>query len=650
MLNNLNSFVINQIFTTKRLYINNKLEYYNNYLEVKELMTYMNNKANDIMNFIRQNKKTITIVFAIIIATATVIFLGFKIGQTFAGKNNPENQGKEVSGNETRESTKDIDDGDKSIDSQNLEDDDKDNIYVEKAPLDDIGDPQNNSSSGASIDIRDIAKAEGENDNNTYGIDVAKWQGIIDWKQVKDSGVEFAMIRVGYRTLDKGVIQEDPYAEYNLQQAEANGIKIGVYFFSTAISKEEAIEEANWVSQFIGPYPITYPVVYNCENFTSPNNRQYNLSIEDRSNFAITFLDQIQTKGYTPMFYAAKSELENNSQWNTSELSSKYKIWVAHYPGNFTITSKSSYSGVHEMWQYTSNGLVAGINNSVDLNVAYFGFEKEAKAKDDTPRDIVSPDPGALVNFQTVDEQVTAKNETNLRNLPSTSGSEVVGILKNGDITKRTGIGDNGWSQIIYNGMNVYARSSLLTSDLNYTSISNNPNIINGQNFTNVDEQVTAKEVVNLRSLPSSQGSDLVKGQLNNGEVARRTGQGDKGWSRLEIDGQIYYVISNYITTDLNYQKPITQTQESQGTTIATPSLDNPEAGMSFVAVNEQVTAKEMTNLRLVPTTSIDTVDHQLLNGEIAVRTGVDQAKGWSRVVYNDKVLYGVTDYLVVVE
>ncbi|NMB43887.1 MAG: hypothetical protein GX995_07135 [Clostridiales bacterium] len=530
---------------------------------------------------------------------------------------------------------------------------------VEKAPVNDEGDPQSNSSSGVSMDISNIRKEDKGSSKLTYGIDVSKWQGVIDWKKVKDSGVEFAMIRAGYRTLDKGIIQEDPYAQYNLQQAQANGIKIGVYFFSTAINEDEVKEEAKWLTDFIAPYRITYPVAFNCEGFTNPSNRQYSLSKEDRTNLAINFLDYVSSKGYTPMFYAAKSEIEGNSQWNASKLASKYKIWVAQYPESFSPSSKSSYSGSHHMWQYTSKGQVAGISKTVDLNVAYFGYDTEAKAKSDTPVETVTADPTALIDFRQVDEDVTAKESTNLRNLPSTEGSSIVAELKNGDIARRIGIGSNGWSKLIYNDKTLYAKSDLLTTDLSPKSETPNSNIVNGQYFSNVNEDVTAKEVVNLRTVPSSESNDTIKGQLKNGQVARRTGVGDKGWSRLEIDGVTYYVITSYITTDLSHKaknssgqnKEEGEVKEPTKPSPEKPSLDKPEAGMNFVSVNEKVTAKELTNLRLIPSqASDDLVAGQLKNGEIAIRTGIDKDKGWSRLVYSDKTLYAVTSYLENVE
>jgi len=204
-----------------------------------------------------------------------------------------------------------------------------------------------------------------------FGVDVSKWDGKIDWKQVKESGIHFAMVRVGYRTLDSGTLYEDPYAKYNLKEAHANGVKVGAYFFSTAINEQEVLEEAVWVSDFLKPYTISYPVAYDSEGFNT--SRQSVLTKEERTNLAITFLDVVKSNGYTPLFYGSKNDLNRN--WDTSLLSSKYKIWAAQYPGTpYPDTPKSSYTGTHAMWQFTSNGTVPGINPGVDINIDYFGF------------------------------------------------------------------------------------------------------------------------------------------------------------------------------------------------------------------------------------------------------------------------------------
>lgn len=488
-------------------------------------------------------------------------------------------------------------------------------------------DPQKNGTSGVAQDSSVMKAPSATNEIKTYGIDVSKWQGIIDWKQVKASGVDFVMIRVGYRSTVSGVITEDDYARYNLQQAKANGIKIGAYFFSTAINTAEAKEEAAWVAKFIGPYPITYPVAFNCEGFNNTGNRQYGLGKDVRTNIAIAFLDEIKSKGYKAMFYASKSEMEQNAEWNATTLGSKYQIWVAQYPNTpYTGTSKSSYSGKVNMWQYTNKGNVPGISKPVDFNVAYFGYKEESKAVDETPQEIVTPDPVALIDFKAVNDTVTAKNEVALRSLPSQDASStVVATLKNGDTAKRLGTATNGWSKIEYAGKVLYAVDSYLTNDLTYIP-----------GFTTVNNQVTAKEEVNLRSRPSTDSDSSVVGKLSYGEIATRTGVSDNGWSRLSYNGKTVYVKSNIITTDLNYQ------------VNKLPTLENPENGIVFTKVNEEVTAIVETNLRLVPTTAIaDTIVVKIYNGDLVIRTGVGD-NGWSRVVHNGQTLYAVTKYLTV--
>ena len=345
----------------------------------------------------------------------------------------------------------------------------KSTVAAEVGSMDDEEDPQGGANAagtggGASVDLNAAAKAEGETDEVTLGIDVSKYQGSIDWEQVAQSGVEFAMVRVGYRTKVTGIIYEDPGARYNLQEATKNGILAGAYFFSSAVTEEEAREEAAWVADFISRYQITYPVAYNCEDFQSPDSRQYGLGVEERTDIACAFLDTIAAAGYTPMFYASRNEMEGSAQWNMDTLGSRYRVWVSQYPEQpYPETPASTYSGTHAMWQYTSQGTVAGIRGSVDVNLAYFGYSQAAAAKDQTPAEEVAANPELGINFTEVNDTVTAKELTNLRSLPTTLDSEVVYQLSNGETVQRTGIGSNGWDRVIYNGQTVYAVSSYLT-------------------------------------------------------------------------------------------------------------------------------------------------------------------------------------------
>lgn len=415
--------------------------------------------------------------------------------------------------------------------------------------LDDAQDPQNagaagNEGSGAEVTVAAIN--ENEISGVTIGIDVSKYQGTIDWNMVRESGVEFAMIRVGYRAKSTGEIFEDPTARYNLQEAQAAGIKIGAYFFSSAVTKEEAREEAVFTMNIIAKYRITYPVAYNCEDFLSTDSRQYGLDASARTELACAFLDEISAAGYTPMFYASKGELEGNAQWNTDTLSSRYKIWVAQYPDQpYPQTNASSYTGTHAMWQYTGQGIVAGISKKTDVNVAYFGYLQEAEAKDETPPETVEANPEVGIIFTEVNETVTAKQETNLRSEPSTlNDASIVTTLMHGDTATRTGIGHNGWSRVIYNGQTLYAVTSYLTTDMGDTGQQAPPQ---GPVYTPVSEQVTAKIETNLRTEPTTANADTVVGVLHNGEYLTRTAIGDNGWSQLDYNGVTVYAVSSYL-------------------------------------------------------------------------------------------------------
>ena len=413
--------------------------------------------------------------------------------------------------------------------------------------------------SGASVNVADIVDASnvGENSSVTYGIDVSRFQGTIDWAQVAASGIDFAIIRVGYRDSSTGEIKADTNAKYNMQEAEKNGIKIGAYFFSTAISTSEAVEEAKWVADYIAQYPITYPVGFNCEGFDKESSRQYNLTQDERSAVAAAFLDQIYSSGYTPIFYASRGELAGDAKWNTSQIQNKYKIWMAWYNQDTSnLASGPQYDGSCAMWQYSNKGTVTGISKPVDVDVAYFGYNGTESAKDtESERTAASADVEALMKFNPVDESVTAKNNTNLRNKPSQgSDSTVMTTLQNGQVAQRTGISDSGWSRVVFEGNTYYAVSSFLTTDLSAPKQESQPQQAQETSgfktkFTDCSEVVTAKELVNLRSKPSVTDADSqVIVSLAAGDTAIRTGiNNEYGWSRVEYNGQTLYCVSSYL-------------------------------------------------------------------------------------------------------
>ena len=396
----------------------------------------------------------------------------------------------------------------------------------------------------AKVQLPDLKASQYETDEITTGIDVSEFQGNIDWKAVADSGIDFAMIRVGYRGMKNGEIKEDACAKYNLQEASKNGLKIGAYFFSTAVTEEEAKEEAEWTKNLLSGYPVTYPVAYNCEGFQNPSSRQFELSVEERTKLADAFLKSIEEGSYTGMFYAAKNELDDNNLWNADDLSLNYRIWVAQYSDQ---TWPEKTTGDHVMWQYTNQGKLDGIKGAVDFNVAYFGYSQSQQAVDENGAEQVEANVEVGVNFTEVEEQVTAKDEVNLRStMEQGSDDNIVGSMKNGETAVRTGVGNNGWSRIIYNGQTVYCVSNYLTTDLSYVTPQETESEFKTK-FTDVSENVTAKEVTNLRNRPSVESPSEVIAELKNGEVIVRTGVSNEGWSRVEYNGQTLYCISSYL-------------------------------------------------------------------------------------------------------
>ncbi|MDE5938407.1 MAG: glycoside hydrolase family 25 [Lachnospiraceae bacterium] len=429
-------------------------------------------------------------------------------------------------------------------------------------PAQDEQDPETETMSteqGTEVDVSKLLSSEAaaETDEITFGIDVARYQGTIDWAQVAASGVDFAMVRVGYRMDESREIVADSNARYNMQEAQKNGIKLGAYFFSTAVSEEEAKAEADWTADYISQYQITYPVAFDCEGFEREGSAQHDLSVAQRTDIAIAFLNRIYERGYTPMFYSSMNEMTGDAKWETSRIEKNYRIWVSQYPSTpYPQTEKSSYGGVHAMWQYTNRGTVAGISQPVDVNIAYFGYEGTAGAQSEEAPEEASADVEALMPFTPVEEEVTAKDSTNLRNIPSQGDdSTVVYTLKNGETVKRTGVSDSGWSRLSYNGQTVYAVSSYLTTDLGYQAPETEMQEGEGSGdglrtkFAERNESVTAKIEVNLRALPSVTNPDaVVVAVLHSGEYATRTGiNEDYGWSRVEYNGQTLYCISSYL-------------------------------------------------------------------------------------------------------
>lgn len=197
------------------------------------------------------------------------------------------------------------------------------------------------------------------------GIDVSSWQKLIDWEQVKASGVEFAMIRLGYRGYEKGTLSMDNYAIANLNGAIDAGLDVGVYFFSQALTPEEAEEEAYFVVEQLEPFAehITMPVVYDWEHVSDEDARSADMRDPDiLTDCTLAFLQTVEAAGYRPMVYFNRTQ-----SWkylNLEELKD-YEFWLAAY------TQRMDFAYKIKMWQYTNTGRVPGVEGDCDINI-YF--------------------------------------------------------------------------------------------------------------------------------------------------------------------------------------------------------------------------------------------------------------------------------------
>lgn len=206
------------------------------------------------------------------------------------------------------------------------------------------------------------AMYEDEGYQSISGIDVSEFQGSIDWKAVKDDGIDFVMIRLGFRGSETGKLVLDSRFKENLKGAKRVGLDVGVYFFSQAVTPKEAIEEARYVMKHIRGKGVHYPVAFDMEPIDGTE-RAAKLKKEEKTAIADAFCQVIDRNGHTPIIYG-------NPKWMRKHIDlsylSDYDKWLAHYD------EKTSYKSDFSMWQYTDSGTVDGIDGPVDMNLYFY--------------------------------------------------------------------------------------------------------------------------------------------------------------------------------------------------------------------------------------------------------------------------------------
>lgn len=203
------------------------------------------------------------------------------------------------------------------------------------------------------------------------GIDVSYHQGEIDWERVAADGIDFAMIRIGYRGYEQGIMHRDELSESYIKGAQAAGIDVGVYFYSQAISEAEAREEAVYVCELIKDCDIKYPVVFDWELPEDSGARTLGTTAETLNKCAAAFCSEITDRDYTAMLY---SNLKMALTKYDMQTLSAYDFWYVEYKDGH---NPPSYPYELQMWQYASDGRVDGINGYVDMNISFVDYAAE---------------------------------------------------------------------------------------------------------------------------------------------------------------------------------------------------------------------------------------------------------------------------------
>lgn len=239
--------------------------------------------------------------------------------------------------------------------------DEEDNRYEAKL-LDEVPKCKYDFTNLKEIEEGRIEYSDQENGiSSKLGIDVSEFQGEIDWQQVKESEIEFVIVRLGYRAYgETGTLVLDAGFEENIEGAIEAGLEVGVYFFSQAISDEEAKEEAEYVLELIEPYQINGPIVFDTEEIKLGEARTDGNTVEQYTKNCIVFCETIKEAGYQPMIYA-------NMKWMAFHLDleqlTAYDFWYA----DAHEEPQCPYD--FKMWQYTENGVVPGIESNVNINL-----------------------------------------------------------------------------------------------------------------------------------------------------------------------------------------------------------------------------------------------------------------------------------------
>ena len=245
-----------------------------------------------------------------------------------------------------------------------------------------------------------------------FGADFSKHQGTIDWASVKQSGVEFVILRAAVRGYgSSGNLMTDSQIAANIEGALSQNIDVGIYVFSQAVTTEEAVEEAERALDIIKGYDIKLPVYFDSEYSGAPNRtgRADGLTKAERTSLAIAFCETVRNAGYKPGVYASKSFFYDNLDYAALQ-SRGYEIWLAHY-----ISSVTDFKYPYNIWQYTSKGSIGGVQSEyADLDIAYYDYANDSDMSERGKNVMVTASSDDFLSFVNTEEKITRYIKTGL--------------------------------------------------------------------------------------------------------------------------------------------------------------------------------------------------------------------------------------------
>lgn len=191
-------------------------------------------------------------------------------------------------------------------------------------------------------------------------IDVSTYNGDIDWNRVKEAGIDYAIIRVGYRGYETARLVKDKRFDTNMSNATAAGVKVGAYIVTQAVNTNEAVEEASFIISSCSGYNVSLPLAIDVESAGNGSGRGDKISVAERTAVINAFVQTIRGAGYSAMVYANKDWMTNRI--NAGGLASGSTVWLAQY------RSSCTYGGSYQMWQFTESGSIPGISGNVDMS------------------------------------------------------------------------------------------------------------------------------------------------------------------------------------------------------------------------------------------------------------------------------------------